>query len=95
MGMNPSLLREDLQLFDILISPSSLGWLTRDVVPDCITSFPLFPVSAYFFFLYNLSCGRTSLQVFRSFSERAVLNVVVVLVCLWEVNSGSFSTLPS
>lgn len=54
MGMNPSLLREDLQLFDILISPSSLGWLTRDVVPDCITSFPLFPVSAYFFFFITL-----------------------------------------
>ena len=37
-----------------------------------------------------LSYRKSVLLVFRSFSEVVVLRIVVVLVCPWEVKSGSF-----
>ena len=43
----------------------------------------------YPFFLYILNFIRAVLLVLRSFLERVVLYVVVVLVCPWqEVSSG-------
>ena len=91
VGLEPFALRKDLQVCDILFL---CGSLARSVGPDWIVSLPP-PTHLDVFFLYILNCIRAILLVFRSFSEKVVLYVVVVLLCLWEeVSSGSsYSTI--
>lgn len=57
-----------------------------DLTRPCLCPFQL---SSMWLFRYFFSCGITALLVFRSFSERITLCVVVALACPREdVNSG-------
>ena len=72
-----------------VISPSifrSLHWGYGSWL-DCISALP---TNLSVFFLFILKC-RTVWLVFKLFSERIILYVVVVLMCLWEEVSSEFS----
>ena len=70
------------------ISLPTVGCCTKGVNPRQTASSLLLPISLCLF-LFILSCGKSFLLVFRSFSEVIALYVVAILVYLWEVSTGS------
>lgn len=94
-GLNPLLLRKDLFICDISPTyglwcwecgswldwlPLWLFYLSQCVLPPtpCLTP-------------YIFSCGRAVLLVYRSFSERVLLSIVIVWACLWDKENSGFS----
>ena len=76
-GSDLSLFREEIQGCNI---PPTCRLPHRGVGPDLSASPPLLAVSMWLT-LYVLSCRKSVLLVFRSFSEIVVLYVGVVLAC--------------
>lgn len=82
---NPLLFREKLH---IVISLPLVRCHAGGLGSNKTTYLPLLPISMQLLFV--LSCGIVALLVFWYFSERVVLYVLVILVCLWEeVISGT------